>query len=59
MVADPKEVIEKLTNERILEQHASDVDESRNACQERENQWRQSADLTTTSATTREGRLAG
>ena len=45
MVADPQRVIELLTDERIIQQHESDVDESRNARQERESEWRLSADL--------------
>src|SRR5262245_26873639 len=45
MVQSPERVIELLTNERILQQHESDIDESRNARQERESQWRESADL--------------
>src|SRR5262245_16456399 len=45
MVQSPERVIQLLTNERIIQQHESDVDESRNARQERENEWRISADL--------------
>src|SRR5262245_32237643 len=45
MVADPERIVELLTNERIIQQHESDVDESRNARQERENEWRLSSDL--------------
>src|SRR5262245_51348098 len=45
LVADPQRVLELLTNEKIISQHASDVDESRAARQPRENEWRESADL--------------
>jgi len=45
MVASPEVVIEKLTNDKIIQQHSSDVDESSTARQERENEWRVSADL--------------
>lgn len=45
MVADPERVIQLLTDERIIQQHESDVSESSNARQERESEWRESADL--------------
>ena len=45
MIADPETIISKLTDSKIIQQTSSDVDESRNARQDREADWRSSADL--------------
>src|SRR5580765_177226 len=45
MIADPETIISKLTDSKIMQQTSSDVDESRNARQDREADWRSSADL--------------